>query len=62
MQIVVELNEEQSTRMQELARKLSVEPAELAKAACTDLLTQPDDDFRRAATYTLKRIANCTSA
>ncbi len=55
MQILLELNEEQSARLQELARKLSVEPAELAKAACTDLLTQTDDGFHRAATHVLQK-------
>lgn len=55
MQIVLDLNEEQSNRLMELAKRLGVDPTELAKAACNDLITQPADEFQRAAEYVLQK-------
>jgi predicted transcriptional regulator len=55
MAISLNLDDEQSARLEERARKLGVDPRELAKAAVNDLLTSPDDDFDRAAEFALEK-------
>ena len=55
MAISLNLDEEQSARLEERARELGVDALELAKAAVNDLLTRPDDDFDRAANFVLEK-------
>ena len=55
MSISLQLDEEQSRRLEERARELGVDPGELAKAAVNDLLSRPDDDFSRAARLVLEK-------
>jgi hypothetical protein len=55
MSISLNLDEEQSARLEERARELGVDARELAKAAVNDLLTRPADDFDRAATFVLEK-------
>lgn len=55
MSISLELNDEQSARLEERARQLGVDPRELARAAVNDLLTRPADDFDRAARVVLEK-------
>ena len=55
MSISVNLNEDQSARLEERARKLGVDARELAKAAVNDLLSRPADDFDRAARFVLEK-------
>jgi len=55
MSISLELNDEQSARLEERARQLGVDPRELARAAVNDLLTRPADDFDRAARFVLEK-------
>jgi predicted transcriptional regulator len=55
MAISLELDEEQSRRIEELARDLNVDPKELAKAAINDLVSRPADDFERAVRYVLEK-------
>tara|TARA_R110002020_G_scaffold81934_4_gene203074 strand:+ start:754 stop:969 length:216 start_codon:yes stop_codon:yes gene_type:complete len=55
MNLSLELTNEQSIRLNELAGELGVDPLDLARAAINDLLTKPDDDFDRAAQYVLKK-------
>jgi antitoxin FitA len=55
MSISFHLDDEQSTRLEELARSLGVDARELAKAAISDLLTRPGDDFERAAKLVLEK-------
>ena len=55
MSISLNLDEEQSARLEERARKLGVDARELAKAAVNDLLARPADDFDRAATFVLEK-------
>ena len=55
MSISVELSEDQSERLEQLARTLSVDPRELARAAVNSLLTRPADDFERAASHVLEK-------
>ncbi len=55
MAISLQLDEEQSQRLAELAREMNVDPAELAKAAIHDLVSRPTDDFERAAKRVLDK-------
>lgn len=55
MSISLDLNDQQSARLEELARELGVDPRELAKAAVNDLLMRPADDFERAAKFVLEK-------
>ena len=55
MSLSVDLDEEQSRRLEERARQLGVDPRELARAAVNDLLTRPADDFERAAAFVLEK-------
>ncbi len=55
MSISVQLNDEQSRRLEEIARELNVDPCELAKAAINDLVSKSSDDFQRAARQVLEK-------
>lgn len=55
MSISFQLDDEQSRRLEERARELSVDPRELVKAAVNDLLSRPPEDFERAARYVLEK-------
>ena len=55
MSISLQLNDEQSRRLLEVARQLNVDPGELAKAAIDDLVTRPSDDFDREARHVLEK-------
>ena len=55
MNITVPLTDEQAERLNRFAESLGVDPAELARAACVDLLSQPARDFRDAAAHVLDK-------
>jgi len=55
MPILLQLDEEQSRRLEEVARELKVDANELAKAAINDLVSRPADDFDRAVRYVLDK-------
>ena len=55
MTITVELSEEQAAQLESRARELGVDPGELARAAVSDLLSRPADDFARAARFVLDK-------
>jgi antitoxin FitA len=55
MSIALQLDDEQSERLQQRARQLNVDPRDLAKAAVNDLLSRPSDDFDRAARFVLEK-------
>jgi hypothetical protein len=55
MSISLNLDEDQSRRLQERALELGVDPRDLAKAAVNDLLARPADDFERAAKAVLDK-------
>lgn len=55
MKISVELSEEQAERLRSAAERLGVRPEDLARAGVTDLLTQPEEDFRKAAEHVLQK-------
>ena len=55
MSLSLNLDDEQSARLEERARKLGVDARELAKAAVNDLLMRPAEDFERAANSVLEK-------
>lgn len=55
MTILVELDEAESQRLREVALALKVDAKELAKAAITDFMSRPADDFERAVRYVLEK-------
>ena len=55
MSISLQLNDDQSRRLEERARELGVDARELAKAAVDDLLSRPAEDFDRAARLVLEK-------
>jgi predicted transcriptional regulator len=55
MSISFQLDDEQSRRLEEMARRLNVDPKELAQAAINDLVSRPADDFERSVEYVLEK-------
>lgn len=55
MTISLQLDDEQSRRLIEVAGELNVDPSELAKAAISELVSRPSDDFDRAARHVLEK-------
>jgi predicted transcriptional regulator len=55
MTLNLELDEQQTQRLQEAARRLNVSVSDLAKAAINDLLARSDNDFERAAERVLRK-------
>jgi tRNA/tmRNA/rRNA uracil-C5-methylase (TrmA/RlmC/RlmD family) len=55
MKLAVELSEAETARLKEAAARLGVDPTELARAAISEFLSTPDDDFRAAADHVLRR-------
>jgi len=57
MTLNLELDEQQTQRLQEAARRLNVSVHDLAMAAINDLIAKPGNDFEQAATRVLKKNA-----
>ncbi|WP_145367493.1 DNA-binding protein [Maioricimonas rarisocia] len=55
MAISVTLSDEQSRRLEEMARRLNVTPQRLATAAIREFLSRPSNDFDRAMQYVLQK-------
>jgi len=55
MSISLHLGDDESRRLEEVARELNVDPADLAMAAIRDLISRPSDDFDRAARRVLEK-------
>jgi hypothetical protein len=55
VRISVELSEQQAERLRSAAERLGVRPEDLARAGVIDLLTQPGEDFQRAAEHVLRK-------
>ena len=52
---ILDLSDEQAQRLERRARELGVDVQELSKAAVTDLLSRPADDFYPATSYVLAK-------
>ena len=57
MTLNIELDAQQTQRLQDAAQRLNVPVSELAKAAINDLLAKPESDFERAASRVLEKNA-----
>jgi hypothetical protein len=55
--LTISLPEERVQELRARATRLGVTAEELARASVEDMLRQPDDDFRRAMDYVLKKNA-----
>ncbi len=55
MKLAIELSDEQAERLREEARRLGVEPEQLALAAVADLITSEGPDFHSAASRVLEK-------
>ena len=55
--ITIELPSERLQKLQEMALKFSVSMEELVRLSVEDMLTQPEEQFRKAAQYVLKKNA-----
>lgn len=55
MRLDIELSPIQADRLREEAERLRVTPEELARAAVTDLLSEPDESFNIAAERVLRK-------
>ena len=55
MKLDIELSPAQAERLCQEAERLSVTPEELARAAVTELLSEPDDRFKVAADRVLQK-------
>jgi predicted transcriptional regulator len=55
--ITISLPEDSVLKLREIATRLSVSPEALARASVEELLTRPDEAFRAAVGYILKKNA-----
>lgn len=55
--ITIAIPEERLEALKEVAERLQVTPEELVQASVEELLARPDESFRRAAAYVLKKNA-----
>jgi len=55
--ITIELPSERLQKLQEMASKFGVSMEELVRVSVEDMLTQPEEQFRNAAQYVLKKNA-----
>ena len=53
--ITIELPSERLQKLQEMALKFGVTMEELIRVSVEDMLTQPEEQFRKAAQYVLKK-------
>ena len=53
--VTIPLSEEQMRRLQELARASQVPAEELLRARVEEWLDRPEEEFRRAADYVLRK-------
>jgi hypothetical protein len=55
--ITVDLTEDQLAGLRKLASRLGVTVEELVRASVSDILSQPEEDFRKAADNVLEKNA-----
>jgi len=55
--ITIALPDERLQKLQEIAVRLQVAPEELVRVSVEELLTRPEEDFRRALDYVLNKNA-----
>jgi hypothetical protein len=55
MKLTIDLSPAQAERLRQEAERLGLAPEELARAAISDLLATPDEEFTRAADRVLRK-------
>ena len=55
--LTIALTEERLQRLEEIARRFQIAPEELVRVSIEELLSLPDDDFRNAFDFVLKKNA-----
>ena len=55
MKLDIELSPAQADRLRQEAERLKITPEELARAALSDLLSEPDQNFKIAAERVLQK-------
>jgi predicted transcriptional regulator len=55
--LTIGLSDDRATRLKEMAARLGVSPEELVRVSVDELLARPDEDFKRAVDYVLKKNA-----
>ncbi len=53
--ITITLPEDRLAKLREIAARLNVTPEDLARVSIEELLTRPDEAFKQAAEYVLKK-------
>jgi hypothetical protein len=53
--ITIALSDERLAKLQEMANELGVTPEELVLVSLEELLSRPEDNFKQAVTYILKK-------
>ena len=53
--ITIELPDDRLLKLKEIAVRLGITPEELARVSIEELLAQPDEKFKRASDYVLKK-------
>lgn len=53
--ITIELPNERLQKLREMSLKFGVSMEELVRVSVEDMLTQPEEEFRQAARYVLKK-------
>ena len=55
--LTIALTEERLQKLEEIARRFQIAPEELVRVSIEELLSLPDDDFRNAFDFVLKKNA-----
>jgi antitoxin FitA len=55
--LTIDLPEDQLQKLEDIARRFQIAPAELVRVSIEELLSRPEEDFRDAADYVLKKNA-----
>jgi len=53
--ITITLPEDRLAKLREIAARLNVTPEDLARVSIEELLTRPDETFKRTAEYVLQK-------
>jgi predicted transcriptional regulator len=56
--ITIALPDEYVTQLQDRAKKFGITPEELVRVSVVELLTRPEEAFKRAVDYVLKKNAD----
>ncbi|MBI4861046.1 MAG: DNA-binding protein [Candidatus Riflebacteria bacterium] len=56
-QLLIQLSDDEADRLHQEAERLGVRDEDLARAVVTELLSDQDEEFRKAARYVLKKNA-----